>query len=156
MAVLPPSYLFTGFANFFMFPKLKTKLRGCHFDTIVDIQTELRKLLNRQTFRKHSTNGGSTKTMLTAHQRTASRVTVPTRSYDTACRSLAMNKSYLWLKYWLYFSFFSTQPKMKTPTSACKNLEYCLYQSQQCGDNLDERNAKKFNKLSIMPHLRLS
>jgi hypothetical protein len=79
MAVIPYPLYFPGLApcDFFLFPKMKLKLKGRCFDTIEEIQVESQRVLDTLTkkdFRKHSKNGGDSGTGVYLREGTTSRV----------------------------------------------------------------------------------
>jgi hypothetical protein len=68
--------------DFFLFPKMKLKLKGRRFDTIEEIQAELQTVLDTLTgedFRKCSKNGGEGETGVYMQEGTTSRVMVANR-----------------------------------------------------------------------------
>lgn len=77
--------LFTGYGDFFVFPKLKVKLKGCCFDNNEDIQMKLQVVLDNlikmdfqrafQQWREHWTGAS-------VHKGTTLWVIVTNRSYD--------------------------------------------------------------------------
>jgi len=70
--------------DFFLFPKLKLKLKGRRFDTIEEIQAESQRVLDtltEKTSRKRSKNGGDGGTGVYMREGTTSRVTAADRPY---------------------------------------------------------------------------
>ena len=71
--------------DFFLFPKMKLKLKGRRFDTSEEIQAETQKVLDTLTekdFMKRFKNGGDSGTGVYMWEGTTSRVTATDRSYD--------------------------------------------------------------------------
>jgi hypothetical protein len=76
----------TDFApfDFFLFPKMKLKLKDRRFDTIEEIQAESQRVLDtltKMTFKKHSKNGGDGVTHVYMQEGTTSRVLAADRAY---------------------------------------------------------------------------
>jgi hypothetical protein len=70
--------------DFFLFSKIKLKLKGRRFDTIKEIQAKSHRVLDtliEEDFRKCSRNGGDSGTGVYMREGTTSRVTVAERPY---------------------------------------------------------------------------
>jgi hypothetical protein len=71
--------------DFFLFPKMKLKLKGRRFDTTGEIQAESQSVLDtlreKRTSRKRSENGGDGGTGVYKRKGTTSRVMAVDRSY---------------------------------------------------------------------------
>ena len=85
MAVIPHPPYSPDFApcDFFLFPKMKLKLKGRRFDTIEEIQAESQRVLDTQgtTSRKPSKNRGDSGAGVYMREGTTSRVTAADRPY---------------------------------------------------------------------------
>jgi len=106
--------------NFFLFPKMKLKLKGRRFDTITEIQAETQKLLNTLTekdFQERSKNGGDGGTGVYIREGTTSRVKAADKPYgkfyDFYSVSLETFGSIHVSKYWngecfnLYYNYYN-------------------------------------------------
>jgi hypothetical protein len=86
MAVIPHPPYSPDLApcGFFLFPKMKLKLKGCRFDTIEEIPAELQRVLDTLTekdFKQHSKNEGDGGTDVYMWEGTTLRVMAADRPY---------------------------------------------------------------------------
>jgi hypothetical protein len=86
MAVIPHPPYSPDLApcDFFLFPKMKLKLKRCRFDTMEEIQAESQRVLDtltEKTSRKRSKNGGDGGTSVYMWEGTTSRVMAADRPY---------------------------------------------------------------------------
>jgi hypothetical protein len=86
MAVIPHPPYSPGLApcDFFLFPKMKLKLKGCQFDTTEETQAESQRVLDtltESTSRKRSKNGGDGGTGVYMQEGTTSRVITANKPY---------------------------------------------------------------------------
>jgi len=93
--------------DFFLFPKMKLKLKGRQFDTVEEIQAEMQKVLDTLTekdFMKRFKNGGDSGTGVYMWEGTTSRVTAADRSYGK------------------FYDFYSVSPENFGSTFVCIHL----------------------------------
>jgi len=82
--------------DFFLFPKMKLKLKGRRFDTTEEIQAESQRVLDTQkkTSRKRSKNGGDGGTRAYMREGITSRVTMDDRPNGEFCDFYSVSPEY--------------------------------------------------------------